>query len=64
MMKKNLDHSDVDKYYFMRKMENESKIVDQKTELREANQKLREFERTMDKELPNQIRLKEFKSIA
>jgi len=45
-------------------MENESKIVDQKTELREANQKLREFERTMDKELPNQIRLKEFKSIA
>ena len=64
MMKKNLDHSDVDKYYFMRKMENESKIADQKTELREANQKLREFERTMDKELPNQIRLKEFKSIA
>ena len=64
MMKKNLDHSDVDKYYFMRKMENESKIDDQKTELREANQKLREFERTMDKELPNQIRLKEFKSIA
>jgi hypothetical protein len=36
MVKKNLDHSDVDKHYFMRKMENESKIVDQKTEFREA----------------------------
>jgi hypothetical protein len=30
MVKKNLDHSDIDRFYFMRKMENESKIVDQK----------------------------------
>jgi hypothetical protein len=32
----------------MKKMENESKVVDQRKELRESYQNLRNFERTMD----------------
>ena len=37
MIKKNLDHSQLDKIYFMKKMDNESKIVEQRQELRESN---------------------------
>lgn len=48
MIKKDLDHSDIDQAYFMKKMENESKVVDQRKELRESYQNLRNFERTMD----------------
>jgi hypothetical protein len=48
MLKKHLDHSELDKNYFMKKMDNESKVVDQKQELRESKQRLREFERVMD----------------
>ena len=64
MPKRNLDHSELDKSYFMKKMQNDGKIVEQKTELREAREKLRNFESNLDKELPSLKRLKEFRSIA
>lgn len=45
-------------------MKNESKVVEQKAELREAKKKLRDFESNMDNELPSLKRLKDFRSIA
>jgi len=53
MAKGKLDHSEMDRAYFMRKMTNEGKMVDQTAELREAKLALREFERNMDKEMPH-----------
>ena len=53
MPKGRLDHSELDQSYFMKKMKNESKLVEQKAELRDAKQKLREFESNLDKELKN-----------
>ena len=64
MPKGRLDHSELDQSYFMKKMKNESKLVEQKAELRDAKQKLREFESNLDKELPSLKRLKDFRSIA
>lgn len=64
MPKGNLDHSELDQSYFMKKMLNDSKSVDEQAELRQAREKLRNFESNMDKELPSLKRLKEFRSIA
>ena len=64
MPKGKLDHSELDKSYFMKKMKNESKLVEQRSELREARGNLRDFESNIDKELPSLKRLKDFKSIA
>jgi hypothetical protein len=59
-----LDHSEFDKTYFMKKMFNESKLVDGKEELRLAKERLRNYESNIDKELPNLTRLKGFKQLA
>jgi hypothetical protein len=64
MAKGKLDHSEMDRAYFMRKMTNEGKMVDQTAELREAKLALREFERNIDKEMPHLKKLKDFKSLA
>jgi hypothetical protein len=64
MLKDKLDHSEMDRAYFMRKMMNESKIVEHRTELREAQQNLRDFERNIEQEIPTLQKLKDFKSIA
>ena len=45
---KKLDHSELDKSYFLKKMKNESKVVDQKQDLCEAKQRLRDFESNME----------------
>lgn len=59
-----LDHSELDKSYFMRQMKNESQVADQVSELREAKKRLREYEQNIDKEMPNTKRLQEFKQLA
>lgn len=64
MAKGKLDHSELDKSYFMRKMKNESQLVDYTQDLREAKQRLRSFERNIENEMPALARLKEFKSLA
>jgi len=62
--KGNLDHSELDKSYFMKKLQNESELIEQRQELRDAKAKLRDFEYNMDNELPDLKKLKEFRSIA
>ena len=57
LQKGKLDHSEFDKSYFLRKMQNEAKMVEQKTELREAKSQLRDFERNLDDEMPKLERL-------
>jgi hypothetical protein len=64
MAKGKLDHSELDRTYFMRKLKNDSETADYVAELREAKSKLREFEGSIDKEMPRIDRLKEFKSVA
>lgn len=64
MPKGKLDHSDMDRSYFVRKLQNDSRVVEYSKELREAKEGLREFERSIDSEMPNLQRLKEFKSLA
>lgn len=51
--KGNLDHSELDKSYFINKMRNDSKIVDKKAELKDSKKKLRDFESNIDKEMPS-----------
>jgi len=62
--KGNLDHSELDKSYFMKKLQNESELTEQRQELRDAKAKLRDFEQNMDNELPDLKKLKEFRSLA
>lgn len=62
--KGNLDHSELDKSYFIKKMKNESQLVDKRAELKESKKKLREFESNIDNEMPSLQRLKDFKKIA
>ena len=61
---KKLDHSELDKSYFLKKMKNESKVVDKKQDLREAKQRLRDFESNMEEELPSLKKLKDFRAVA
>ena len=59
-----LDHSELDKSYFMKKLHNEAQIADQTQELREAKANLRNYEANIDNEMPALKRLKEFRSMA
>ena len=61
MPKGKLEHSEMDMSYFMRKVQSDSKIVEQKEKLREAKKNLREFERNFDEEMPQNSRLQDFK---
>lgn len=62
--KGNLDHSELDKSYFMKRLRNESEVADQKQELRDARARLRDFEENMENELPATRKLKDFRSVA
>lgn len=62
--KGSLDHKDLDKSYKYKKLRNEGQLADMSTELRDARQKLRDFERDMDADLPKKKRLNEFRAIA
>jgi hypothetical protein len=50
--KSKLDHSELDKSYFMRKIMNESKLVEHREKIRETKQELRDFERNIEEEMP------------
>jgi len=64
LAKGRLDHSELDKSYFLKKLENDSKVVEQKQDLREARERLADFEVNMEKDLPALAKLKEFRLIA
>jgi hypothetical protein len=57
MPKGKLDHSEMDMSYFMRKLQSDNKVVEEKEKLREAHKNLREFERNFDNEMPQNSRL-------
>jgi hypothetical protein len=57
-LKSNVDHSHLDTAYFLAKARNDAKTVEEIARVREARQKLREFEAEMDKELPSKKKLK------
>lgn len=63
-IKGNLDHSDLDKLYALKKLKNDSKLVDYQEELRQAKKNLRDFERDMDSQMPSLRKLKAFREIA
>lgn len=48
-LKAKLDHSNMDMEYFMAQARNEAKTVDELVAVREARQRLRDFEKDMDK---------------
>ena len=64
MPKGKLDHSELHQSYFLKRLKNDSKTVDQKQDLREARERLRNFESNIEQEMPSLKRLKDFKSIA
>lgn len=54
----------MDMQYFMATLRNEAKTVDELKAVREARQRLREFEREMDNQLPSRKRLQKFRRFA
>jgi len=64
MAKERLDHSELDRSYFLKKMQNEGKVVDEREALRNAKSDLRAYENNIDNELPVSKKLQEFKSVA
>ena len=56
-LKSNLDHSTMDMRYFMAMARNEAKTVNEVQAVLDARERLREFEKEMDKELPSRKRL-------
>lgn len=56
-IKSNLDHSTMDMRYFMAMARNEAKTVNEVQAVLDARERLREFEKEMDKELPSRKRL-------
>ena len=59
-----IGHEDFDFKYQMNKKRNESKLVTELKELREARKELRDFEQNIDKDLPSAKKLKEFRAVA
>ena len=59
-----VDHSELDKSYFMKKLANEAQIIDQRQDLRDARANLRDYEANIENEMPALKKLKEFRSIA
>ena len=56
-LKSNLDHSAMDMRYFMAVARNEAKTVNEVQAVLDARERLRAFEKDMDKELPSRKRL-------
>lgn len=63
-LKSRIDHSHLDMEYFMAHARNEAKTVDELVAVREARQRLRDFEKEMDKQLPSRKRLQKFRRFA
>jgi len=64
MPKGDLDHSELDESYFIKRLKNDAKMIEQKEELREAKASLREFENDMDNQMPVSQKLQDFKKMA
>lgn len=56
-LKSLIDHGDLDMRYTVTRSTNDSMLVDELEGLREAKKNLREFERNMDKMLPQNKKL-------
>ena len=63
-LKSVLDHSDLDQAYFLAKMRNDAKTVDEISKVREARKQLQEFEAEMNKQMPSRKKLKAFRNMA
>ena len=63
-LKSKLDHSDMDMEFFMAKARNEAQTVDEIVAVRESRQRLRDFEKEMDAQLPSRKRLQKFRRFA
>ena len=57
MAKERLDHSELDKSYFFKKMQNEGKMTEEREALRLAKKELRDYENDFDSKLPQSARL-------
>ena len=64
LAKERLDHSEMDRSYFLKKMQNEGKVADERETLRTAKSDLRAYENDIDNQLPMSKKLQDFKSVA
>ena len=64
MLKSRLDHSTMDMHYFMAHARNEAKTLDEIQAVIDARRKLREFEQSLDEQLPSRKRLKKLRIFA
>ena len=60
-LKAHLDHSSMDMKYFMAHARNEARTVEEIQAVRDARQRLRDFEQEMDSQLPSRKRLQRFR---
>ena len=63
-LKSAIDHSELDRHYFLTKAKNTAKTVDEIEKVRLARQELREFESEIDSMLPSRKKLKKFRQMA
>lgn len=61
LLKSHLDHSSMDMSFFMANARNAAKTVDEIQAVRDAREKLREFEKNLDNQLPSRKRLQKFR---
>ena len=63
-LKSSIDHSELDRHYFLARAKNAAKTVDEMEKVRLARQELREFEKEIDSMLPSRKKLKKFRKMA
>ena len=63
-LKSSIDHSELDRHYFLARAKNAAKTVDEIEKVRLARQELRDFEKGIDSMLPSRKKLKKFKQMA
>jgi len=63
-LKAHLDHSSMDMRYFMAQARNEARTLEEMQAVRDARQRLRDFEKEMDSQLPSRKRLQRFRRFA
>ena len=59
-LKSGIDHGDLDMQYTIQRSKNDSMLIDEIETLRDAKKNLRDFEKTMDKIMPKNKKLKKF----
>ena len=62
-LKGQLDHSDLDVEYTMKRARNDAKLVPELTKVRTTREELREFEKDFDEQLPSRKKLKDMKNL-